>query len=419
MKKLAFLLLLITSNLALFSQVKIDITLEEFLLRVKNRNLNYAAELLNIDIADARIEAAKVFNDPSLGVGFSNADLGNKQMGGGLYLEVSKTLSPGKRVASANVAKTEKELSIALLDDYFHSLRAEATHMWLEIIRLNRIYSVEKETYIKIKELVTTDSLRLKEGKINETDALQSFIEAGSMYHELLDREAELNNAIYQLSKYCSVSGIDTVYNPASKILRHGKVPELKVLIASAKNNRADLIAAENMVELSKKVIELKKISRRPDLEFNAGISFNRRAHNIEAPSPSHNEIYAGLSIPIPFSKGLLKGELKEAKANEKQNILKYQNALLQIETEVVEAYNLYIAKDKQLKAFSDGLLLQAKNVLAEKKKGYSTGEVQFLEVLDAQRTYDSILIKYYNTFYDKTAALINLQRAAAYWDLR
>lgn len=419
MKKVALLFVSFLFAFSCYSQAKINISLEEFLEMVKNRNLNYAAELLNVDIADARIEAAKVFNDPNLGVGFSNADIGNKQMGGGLYLELSKTFSAGKRDASSNVAKGEKELSKVLLEDYFHTLRAEATQMWLEIIRLNRIYNVEKETYIKIKELATTDSLRLKEGKIKETDAVQSTLEAGMMYHELLDREAELNNAAYQLSKYCSISGNDTLFNPSSKILRHGKIPDLKELIAMAKKGRADLIAAENMVELSRRVTEFRKISRRPDVEISAGINFNRRAHNIEAPSPSHSEIYAGLSIPIPFSKAMYKGEIKEAKANETQSMLRYQNALLQIETEVVEAYNLYLSKDKQLKSFSNGLLLQAKDVLEQKKKGYKSGEVNFLEVLDAQRTYDTILIKYYNTFYDKTAALINLQRAAAYWDFK
>lgn len=401
------------------AQVKKSISLEDFLDIVKNKNLSYAAELLNINIADARIEAAKVFNDPTISTGYSSANIGNMQMGGGTNIEIGKTFSPGKREASVNVAKSERELTKALLEDYFHTLRAEATLTWLELNRLNRIYSLEKETYIKIKELVATDSLRLKEGKINETDAIQSFIEAGIMYNDLLAREAELNNLESKLSRFCSISGNDTIYMPDSKILKHGKVPTLYELIESAKRGRADLLAAKNMVELSKKAALLAKISRRPDFDINIGVNFNRRANNLEAPSPRHKEIYAGVSIPIPFSKSLYRGEIKEAKATEEQSVLKYQNSLLLIEAEVVEAYNIYIAKEKQLTSYSNGILLQAKDVLEEKKSGYKLCKVPFLEVLDAQRTYYTILINYYNTLYDKTAALINLQRAAAYWDLK
>lgn len=419
MKRSFVLSLLLLSIATVEGQQKITLTLDSYLERVKNKNLEYAAELLNIDIAEARVESAKIFNDPTISAGYSNANLNGMKMGSGASIEISKAFSPGKRNASVQLAKSEADYTQMLLKDFFCNLRAQATLLWLEVIRQQRIYTVENETYNEIRKLVSVDSLRMIEGKTAKIDALQSQLEAGMLYHEVLDRKANLSNVQYQLSRFCSVNGADTIFAPASKIIRHGKIPSLSQLIESAKQNRADLLAASLMIDVSDKMYKLAKMNRRPDLEFSLGASFNNRAFNLEAPSPAHKEIGIGLSVPIPLSKSLYRGEIKETEAIMRQNKIKYENALLQIESEVVEAYNNFKTKDAQLKSYSNGLLLQAKRVLADKKEGYRNGSLPFIEVLDAQRTYDSILISYYNTFYDRTAALISLERAAGYWDLK
>lgn len=412
------LLIFIVISVQISAQNRVQISYIDYIKRVTDNNLELAAEKLNLNIADAKIEISKLFNDPSIGVGYSNVDIAGKKMGSAVSFEISKTLSPGKRAAAIDAAITEKQMSIALLKDYMNNLVSEATLLWIEVIRQQRIYSVEKETYHKIKELAAKDSIRLTKGDINETDAVQSIIEAGKMYHDLLSREAEMHNLQFRLSKFCSVSGTDTIFVPASRILRHQRVKPLNEIVSIVMENRADLAAAEADVRLSEKLLKIAQISRRPDIDVSVGVNLNRRAYNMEAPSPPHSEVYMGLSIPIQISKSLYRGEIRQAEALRQQSVIRYQNALLQIESDVVEAYNLYIAKDRQLKSYSDGLLLQAKRVLEEKKRGYNSGETPFLEVLDAQRTYDEILISYYNTFYDKTAALINLERAAGYWDL-
>ncbi len=419
MKKLILPVILFICPVIITAQQKIVMSFSDYLQMVKNKNLEYAAERLNTDISEAREEAAKVFNDPSVGVGYSNANIYGMQMGGGVSLELSKSISLGKRSASIELAKSESKRTKALLDDFFNNLRAEAARLWIDVIRQERIYEVEKETYEKIRELARTDSLRMVQGKLDKLDAVQSNIEAGVMYHDVLNREAELANSRFRLALFCSVNGNDTVFSPESRILRHGKLPELKELKESAKNNRADLVAAMSRLEVSTKNLKFINVSRRPDIDVNAGVTFHDRALNNEAPAPYHRDFYFGMGIPIPFSKSIYKGDIKEAETLIRQDKIKYENTLRLIESEVVEAYNKFQAKDKQLKSYSGGLLLEAKRVLEAKKEGYSNGTTPFIEVLDAQRTYDSILISYYNTYYDRTEALIELQRVAGIWDLR
>lgn len=48
-------------------------------------------------------------------------------MGEGVEVELSKTFSFGKRGANISLARSESELTEALLADYFRNLRADAT----------------------------------------------------------------------------------------------------------------------------------------------------------------------------------------------------------------------------------------------------------------------------------------------------
>ena len=82
MKKATFLLcLFILIATSVHSQQKVNISLKEFLEKVRLNNLEYAAEKLNINIADAAIESAKVFNDPNVSIGYGSAEIYGMKMG--------------------------------------------------------------------------------------------------------------------------------------------------------------------------------------------------------------------------------------------------------------------------------------------------------------------------------------------------
>ena len=79
-----------------------------YMEQVARRNLSYAAEKLNMNIAEAGVRAARLFNDPQLSVEYGNNQDWNMQMGQGISGELSKTFSPGKRSANIHLAGSEK-----------------------------------------------------------------------------------------------------------------------------------------------------------------------------------------------------------------------------------------------------------------------------------------------------------------------
>ncbi|MPM50050.1 hypothetical protein SDC9_96784 [bioreactor metagenome] len=400
------------------SQQKVNISLKDFLERVRLNNLEYAAEKLNINIADAAIESAKVFNDPNVSIGYGSAEIYGMKMGSSIGVEVSKTISYGKRSAAIEYAMAEKELTKILLDDYFHNLRAYATSLWIDVIKRQRLYDVQMSTYQMVRELVAIDSLRQVEGWIGETDMTQSRVEAGIMYNELLNSEAELQHSYLNLTNVCGVSAADSIIIPSSNVIKHSRVFNLIELIKNAPLRRPDILAAAVGIDLSEKGLRVAKASNNLDIDIAIGMNLHKEAKNEIAPSPFHRDFSVSLSIPIPISTKLYNGEIKSASIKVQQSELKYKSLVQSMETEIIDSYNNYFKLDKQLKSYSNGLLLNAKNVLDEKKTGYRKGDTPFLEVLDAQRTYDSVLIMYFETMYNKSEALVKLEKAAGIWDI-
>ncbi|MEG2514869.1 MAG: TolC family protein, partial [Bacteroidaceae bacterium] len=192
------------------AQVKKTITFSDYIEQVREKNLTYAAEKLNIPIADADIRSAKIFNDPSLSFEYAYNDDHRMQMGQSMSAELSKTFSPGKRGARINLARSEKEMTIALLEDFFRNLRADAAIAYFEALKQSELYAVKLDSYHSINELAKADSTKFLLGKITEVDALQSRLEAGVIYNELLQGQSDLHNAYAALNIPLGQFSIDT-----------------------------------------------------------------------------------------------------------------------------------------------------------------------------------------------------------------
>ena len=169
MKKYIILSLL-CGCLSANAQTMVPLTYRQYMERVAEGNLEYASEKLNVPAAKAEVTAAKVFNDPNLSVSYFNNENNSLQMGEGVEVELSKTFSFGKRGANISLARSESELTEALLADYFRNLRADATIAYMEALKQHELYKVKENAYENIRTLAESDSIRFSLGQIREVE---------------------------------------------------------------------------------------------------------------------------------------------------------------------------------------------------------------------------------------------------------
>ncbi len=401
-----------------FAQEKQVLTFSKYINNVKNANISYLAEKFNVNIAEANAQAVRVFPDPELSASYSNNQDWNIQMGYGVDIGLNYTLElGGKRRARIKRAQSEKEMTDALLEEYFRNLRADAAIAYLSALKSNKLSIIQKSSYHQMYKLAQADSLRFNSGTITETDARQSKLEAATMLNDVYKSEGELRDAIIQLQLFQGNTTMEYPDSIAGKLFFHRREFNLQNLITTAQNNRADLQVALKTKEMSQNELLLAKANRISDLGFNIGGSYSSKVRNEIAPAPAFKGIVAGISIPIKLS-NLNKGELRAAQFSVKQNEMRYQAIELEISSQVTQAYNQYITNYLQVEQFNTGLMNEAETILKKKIYSYERGETSMIELLNAQRTYNDVQTSYCETLYNCAVALIELERACGIWDI-
>jgi len=404
------------------AQAQIDTTIlsykldfKKYLNLVSTNNLEYAAQKYSIPISEAAIEAAKIFPDPTVEMDWTESREGSVRSGYAYSFEIDKTLElGGKRKARIDLARSNSSLSRALLDDFFRILQADASLVYLAALKQNSLFKVKIDSYKAMDQLAQADSVRLKLGSIMEIDAVQSKLEAGILLNGVLEAEADWKNAFSQISLMTGVHKNDTLYYPDGNLQIANRSFILNDLITTAQNNRADLVAALYNKEVSQKALLLAQKERKMDIDLKLGAG---NLYSLNNEFPNTTVVTGGIVVPLKFSNHY-KGEIKMAQFRIFQAEDLYKQAELQIRVEISQAFQRYNAFCKQVDRFDNGLLEKAQKVRQGKIYSYNRGETSLLEVLNAQRVYDDTQIDYFETLYNRAAALVDLEKAAGIWDI-
>ncbi|WP_330747644.1 TolC family protein [Chryseobacterium sp. CP-77] len=398
------------------AQEKELLPFEEYLSLVGNKNLGYASQKYNVSMSEAAIQTANMFPDPELEMETTNN--GVRQSMGYVYgASLGWTLElGGKRKARVNLARNQSELSKIQLQDFFRNLRADASLGYIEALKSKALLEVQEDSYQNMQQLAKSDSIRYKLGTITLVTSKQSKLEAASLLNEVYQAESAEQQALTGLSVFLG-DGKITGRDVAGDFNAFNRDFNIDDLIVQALNERADLLAAKQNTEVTKSQISLEKANRIIDLGISAGAERHTEATNEIAPSPTVNAVKMGISIPLKFSNRRNAG-LKIAEMAHSQAEVEYKQIEQEIRAEVMQAFQQYTATQKQLRQFHNGMLSEAKSILEGIIYSYKRGESSILEVLNAQRTYNSVRKDYYEALADNAAALIELERKAGIWDI-
>ena len=400
------------------------LTYKEYMKNVREKNIEYMVEKYEVSIAEANAQAAKVFPDPELSVSYEDYEDWDLETGRGYAAELDYTLElGGKRRARMAVARSEQQMTEALVEDFFRNLQADATLCYLETLMQKQLTALAQSSWQSMRDLARGDSLRHALGEIAEVDAMQSRLEATTMMTYFLQAEVGYKNMLSDLAVFeGGAAAIDSITDVETGRVETGRAPSLQIkynlsdLIEQAQDNRADLKAAIRGKELSAANMKLAKANRVIDLGLNIGFA-RLIERNVEGEAPGFRHVSAGISIPLKFS-NTNKGELRAAQFSERQAEAQYDAILLQIRKEVEQTYHTCISAFRQAELYQTSTLADAASILEKKKYSYARGETSLLEVLDAQRTANEVYQSYYETIYNANASLVELCRVVGIWDL-
>lgn len=135
-----------------------------------------------------------------------------------------------------------------------------------------------------------------------EIDATQSRLEAGILHNELLQADAELQNAFSNLNLLTGTLAHDTLFQPQAGLRISSRDFVVADLLSNAVENRADLVAALKNKEVASRALKVARRERNTDVDLSIAVSRNARVHNEEAPAPPFTGVTAGIAVPLKFS---------------------------------------------------------------------------------------------------------------------
>lgn len=409
MKKI---LLIIVATIALYTQATAQsITYGQYMEQVLANNIALTAQRVNIDIAAAEVKASKTHNDPTLAITYSNNEEWDKKLGDAIEGELSRTFTIGVRKSRIILAESKQEETAALVEEYLRNMRADATIAFLEHTRANMALAIQKENEENLRRVARHDSLRYIRGDIAKSDWQESRLAAGLAHNKRLGAEAEVKSSAIKLGYYMgNLQGAENINGTGTLEISEQPAP-MESYIERAINNRADLQAALNRVDIAEAERKFNAAQRRTDYNVKIAAARTRNALTDGERAPAFTTLKAGIAIPLKFS-NLNNGARTADRLLVQQAQQEAADARLVVQSDVMQAYNEYLYAIMQTETFTDNMIQEINEMVKSKRKAYEAGDIAFLDYISTEQRRNDMNDAYIAALFEKAVKWVELQRA-------
>lgn len=364
----------------------------DFIKKLAEHNLDYAAQKYNVPIAQAAVQAAKALPDPALSFAAYDNQERRLRLGYGFEAELSWDIElGGKRAARKNLAAAHLALTELELAAYFRQLRAEATLVYLQALQ-NRM---QHQTLLL--SLSFLGELQGATGEVIENEQVNASITAVETL--LSENRSEWKDLFIALNDYINDGEPDALFIPAGTLEEYAE----NYAAANLLNHETDTSMAQQKLIVAARRSALAKAERVMDLGVMVGVGNNSFAQNIIGPNPSHTAVKAGISVPIKFS-NRFEADTAVAALEKKQAQLEYLAAQRKQQRALSILYREVQATQQQWKE-AEKQRVETRKILENAQRDYTSGKKDLKHLLDAEAAYRKSEMDYTATLYEFTAS--------------
>lgn len=181
--------------------------------------------------------------------------------------------------------------------------------------------------------------------------------------------------------------------------------PVIPAALREALERNPDIARWKPAVAKNEAALELEKANAIPDPRLSAGVRDFRESGN--------RAFVVGLSIPIPILDGN-RGNIAKASAEVTKAKVDREVNKLSMESELAKSLQAQQSAYTQATTLKDSILTEAQNSFELARRGYLTGKLSYLEVLDAQRTLTDARLQFIEALKEYHLQRANVERLTA-----
>jgi cobalt-zinc-cadmium efflux system outer membrane protein len=394
------------------SQGQRALSLSDLVAQALENNPEIQAAKKRVESVQARAKQATYLEDPELNWEAWGVPLNqpvNYRKANPLVFGVRQKLPFfGKLGLKAEMAGQEVKMVEEELRAKEQEVMAKVKSSYAEYFMASKNVEIYKELLELVRYSSTTAEGLYQVGRAPQQDVIKALLERTELLNKLTWAEKELITSQAKLNTLLSRPPSSPLGQPGEPALAPVDL-QFSNLEKLAAEQRPELRALESSINKSKRAVELAERNRKyPD--FMVGLQY------WFAPEQSPKNMYTpmvSLSIPFsPWTKGKHEYEIEEALAERqaaRASLAAMKNMAL---FEVKEMSAKVEAAMKSIAIYRDGLLPQAEQSFQAAVAAYQTGGVNFMTLLDAQRTIRDVRMGYYKALVDYEQSRADLERA-------
>lgn len=381
--------------------VALDLNLvqAEQIWRKKNRDLLLAADQIHGAAADKLIAGQRP--NPQLSLNTTSIQTGEpafiKQADS--VLRVDQVIERGdKRALRMRAAKLRLDASE---DDFSNAQRQGHIALYrayYDLLLAQQQTQIARDNEQLSAQMLTAAQLRLKAGDIARADVDRLQVDA-------LRAEDDAQQAQNNLQQARLVLANQLGLEPRADELRASEAwpaeEPAPMLSTATIERRSDVLAAEKRAQAAQAAFEQAEALRKRDITIGMQVEHNGQNRPLNT---------VGIGISVPLMTGYeYEGEIAHARADLELANDALDQTRAQVFTEIQQAHTDLITARAQIERFDTQLLQAARRALDAAEFAYKHGAGGVMDVLDARRTYKSILN-------DAESAHANYAKALATW---
>ncbi len=306
----------------------------------------------------------------------------------------------GKRAARTKAAEKTREQAQAQLAELQATVRANVAAAYFDVLTAQERLVLARDSAALAKSSTDTVSKRVAAGKVSPVEESKARVAEAGVRVELAQAASEQRNALSRL--FALLGRIDAPYTvlegKAENLPSVPSLADLQPLISSAPG----VVLARIEVDRRKALTDLEQSKRVPDVTVSVGMQRSNETQR--------NVLLLGVSVPLPvFDRN--QGNLLEALKLEDKARDELQAATVRLHSEVAQARERLSTIIAEVQSLKQDVLPGAKSAYDAATIGFENGKFNFLEVLDAQRTYFTAKSQYLKALGEAHRAAADIDR--------
>ena len=306
----------------------------------------------------------------------------------------------GKRAARTKAAEKSREQAQAQLAELKATVRANVAAAYFDVLTAQERLVLARDSAALAKSSTDTVSKRVAAGKVSPVEESKARVAEAGVRVELAQAASEQRNALSRL--FALLGRIDTPFTvlegKAENLPSVPSLADLQPLISSAPG----VVLARIEVDRRKALTDLEQSKRVPDVTVSVGMQRSNETQR--------NVLLFGVSVPLPvFDRN--QGNLLEALKLEDKARDELQAATVRLHSEVAQARERLSTITAEVQSLKQDVLPGAKSAYDAATIGFENGKFNFLEVLDAQRTYFTAKSQYLKALGEAHRAAADIDR--------